>query len=123
MAVYASNAELLQEFHASKELGKLTPRMGELLRLIAENYASKPNWAQYSYREDMVSHAIVVLCSNWHKFDPEKSSNLFAYYTTAVYRAFLHYLAMEADLANVRDDLREMYGLQTSHKRQMTLSE
>lgn len=120
MAVYASNEELLKEFKKSKEEGKLTPRMAELLRLIAERYAMKPSFAQYTYREDMVSHAVVNLMDKWHMFNPEKSSNPFAYFTTSVYRSFLHFLAMESTYASVKDDMRQEYGLPVSFKRQLS---
>lgn len=100
---YASNKELMAEFLKSKELGQMTNRFGELVTLIANRYARQHSWAQYSFREDMVSFAIMNLVANWHKFDPSKGSNLFSYYTTGVYRSFLYFIAKEKELANLRD--------------------
>ncbi len=53
----------------------------------------------------MVSFAVVNLCANWHKFDPEKSDNPFAFYTTACYRSFLQYLSDEKKQRTIRDEL------------------
>jgi hypothetical protein len=53
----------------------------------------------------MVSFALVNLIANWHKFDPTKSDNPFAFYTTACYRSFLQYLADEKKQRDIRDTL------------------
>jgi hypothetical protein len=53
----------------------------------------------------MVAFAVVNLCANWHKFDPEISNQPFSFYTTAVYRSFLQYLSDEKKQRNIRDEL------------------
>jgi len=73
--------------------------------MIAERYSYSPSFAGYSFREDMVSIAVVNLCANWYKFNPEKSDNPFAFYTTAAYRSFLQYLADEKKHREIKDSL------------------
>jgi hypothetical protein len=102
---YVKNADLLPAFHEAKALGKLTPKLGEMLMKIAERYSYHPWFVGFSYREDMVAFAIVNLCANWHKFNPEKSSNPFSYYTTACYRSFQAYLGDERYERDGRDKL------------------
>lgn len=53
----------------------------------------------------MVAIAVVNLCTNWHKFDHEKSDQPFSYYTTSVYRSFLQCLADEKRHRTIRDTL------------------
>lgn len=104
---YVSNAQLLEEFYASKKAGKITDKMAKYLMLVAERYSYHPWFAAYSFREDMVCTAVVNLCANWHKFNPEKSEspNPFSYYTTACYRSFLSYLDAERKERDIRDEL------------------
>ena len=104
---YVTNAQLLEGFYASKKAGKLTNEMAKYLSLVAERYSYHPWFAGYSFREDMVGTAIVNLCANWHKFNPEKQEipNPFAYYTTACYRSFLSYLDSEKKERDIRDEL------------------
>lgn len=102
---YVTNAQLLEAIAADKITGKLSNRLAGYLHMIAEKYSYSPSFAKYSFREDMVSIAVVNLVANWHKFDPAKSDNPFAFYTTAAYRSFLQFLADEKKHREIRDNL------------------
>lgn len=104
---YVTNAQLIEAIAADKANGnKLSPRLGKYLWMIAERYSYSPSFAGYSFREDMVSIAVVNLCANWHKFDLERENpNPFAFYTTAAYRSFLQYLADDKKHREIRDSL------------------
>lgn len=103
---YVTNAQLLEAIAADKANNQtLSPRLAKYLWMIAERYSFSPSFANYSFREDMVSIAVVNLCANWYKFDPAKSDNPFAFYTTAAYRSFLQYLAEEKKQRELRDVL------------------
>lgn len=103
---YVTNAQLLEAIAADKLNGrKLSSKLAKYLWMIAERYSYSPSFAGYSFREDMVSFAVVNLCANWYKFDPLKSDNPFAFYTTAAYRSFLQYLADEKKQRDIRDTL------------------
>lgn len=102
---YVTNAELMAKISEDKKTGKLSPKLAEYLRMIAERYSYSHSFGGYSFREDMVSFALVNLCTNWHKFDPERSDNPFAFFTTAVYRSFLQYLSEEKKHREIRDEL------------------
>lgn len=103
---YVTNAQLLEEIKSCKENGqKLSPTLAKYLNMIAERYSHSPSFGGYSFREDMVSFAVVNLVANWYKFDPTKSDNPFAFYTTAVYRSFLQYLSDEKKQRDIRDEL------------------
>lgn len=102
---YVTNAELLPAIAADKLAGKLSSKLAKMLYMIAERYSYSSSFGGYSFREDMVSFAVVNLCANWHKFDPAKSDNPFAFYTTAAYRSFLQYLADEKKQRDIRDQM------------------
>ena len=102
---YVQKEELLNEIAECKKTGVLSSQLSKYLWLIAERYSFSPSFGRYSFREDMVSFAVVNLVANWYKFDPERSDNPFAFYTTAVYRSFLQYLADEKKQRDIRDEL------------------
>jgi hypothetical protein len=49
----------------------------------------------YSYREEMISDGIENCISYFDNFDPEKSTNPFAYFTQIIYFAFLRRIQRE----------------------------
>lgn len=108
---YVTNATLLPEVIKAKALGRITPELARMLMMIAERYSRKSWFSGYSYREDMVSAALVNLCSNNTgipnalKFNPEKSNNPFSYYTTAVHNSFQQFKGVEKNHRNTRDKL------------------
>ncbi len=102
---YLTNATLLPEVIRSKELGQITPKLAGMLKLLTERYSCHPNFIGYSFREDMCGEALVNLSRNALLFNPEKSSNPFAFYTTAIYHSFLQYLNTEKRHRNIRDAL------------------
>lgn len=102
---YITNAVLLPEVIRAKELGRVTNELARMLMMIAERYSFKSNFGGYSFRDDMVSFALINLCANALKFNPEKSSNPFSFYTTAIHNSFLQYLAEEKRHREIRDEL------------------
>ena len=76
-----------------------------MIEMIAQRYSRKANFIGYSFREDMVAAAVMNLCNNALKFKPEKSSNPFSFYTTAIHNSFLQYMADEKKHRNIRDAL------------------
>lgn len=106
---YVTNAVLLPAVLEAKRQGKVTEELIKMIWMIAERYSRKHNFVGYSYREDMVSSAVVnfVHNNNALKFNPEKQAvpNPFAYYTTGIHNAFLQYMANEKNNRNVKDAL------------------
>lgn len=102
---YLTNHELLPEVIHAKEVGYITDKLARMLMLLADRYSRKANFIGYSYREDMVASSIVNLCQNAMKFDPKKSLNPFAFYTTAIHNSFLQYMMDEKKQHYIRDTL------------------
>lgn len=112
---YLTNADLLPAVLEAKEQGRLTNKLARMLMLLTDRYSRKANFNGYSFREDMVSVALVNLCQNALKFNPEKSSNPFAFYTTAIKNSFLQYIIDEQYQRNVRDSLLVESGREASY--------
>ena len=71
---YVKNKELLEEMIKSKEQDELTPRAIKMLTLICENIIRD--------RQDCLQGAILDCLMYWRSFNPEKSSNPFAYFSS-----------------------------------------
>ena len=111
---YVTNSVLLPEVIRAKQLGRVTNELARMILMIAERFSRKSNFVGYSFREDMVSFAMVNLMANALKFNPEKSNNPFAFYTTAIRNSFLQYLADEKKHRDIRDSLIVEEGLNPS---------
>ena len=103
---YVNNEHFLEEmvvFRAAVKEAEATngerPRVpeyiGECLFKIATHLARKPNFANYTFKEDMVSDGIENCLLYIDNFDPEKSKNPFAYFTQIIYYAFLRRIQKE----------------------------
>ena len=85
----------LQAKDNDTELPIIPDYAGECFLKIAERLSHRPNFINYAFREEMVSDGIencVMYASN---FNPEKSSNPFAYFTQITYYAFLRRIEKE----------------------------
>lgn len=102
---YITNATLLPAVLEAKKLGRITDTLAKMFLMITERYSKKSNFVGYSFREDMVSVALINLCANGLKFNPKKSSNPFAFYTTMIHNSFLQYMNDEKKHRNIRDEL------------------
>ena len=103
---YVDNKKLLAaitEYRAQVQLAKKNgtekPRIpdyiGRCMLLIAQRLSYKPNFINYSYREEMISDGIENCVSYIDNFDPTKSDNPFAYFTQIIYYAFLRRIQKE----------------------------
>ncbi len=83
----------------AKENNSERPRVpnyiGDCLFKIATHLARKPNFANYTFKEDMVSDGVENCLLYIDNFDPEKSKNPFAYFTQIIYYAFLRRIQKE----------------------------
>jgi len=112
---YLTNADLLPAVLESKSVGRITDKLARMLMLLTDRYSRKANFSGYSFREDMVSAALINLCQNALKFNPEKSSNPFAFYTTAIKNSFLQYMLDEKKQRYIRDTLLVEAGQDASY--------
>jgi len=63
--------------------------------MIATRLSTKPNFVNYSYREEMISDGVENCICYIDNFDPLKSTNPFAYFTQIIYYAFLRRILKE----------------------------
>ena len=120
---YVNNKEFLaaitdyrQKVHAAKEAGNPRPRvtnyLGECFLKIATHLSYKPNFVNYMFREDMICDGIENCVQYIKNFDPEKSSNPFAYFTQIIHYAFLRRIQKEKRQMDIRAKIIERSGFE-----------
>jgi len=104
--------------HYSRYHGAMTRRLAEMFIKLCERYATRSNWRNYSYNEEMRGQALLQLSQIGLQFDESKSQNPFAYYTATITNSFTRILNLEKKVRNIRDDILEINGLNPSWNRQ-----
>lgn len=103
---YVNNAEFLKSIIEYKKAcndaensGESNPQIpntiGYAIYKIATRLASRPNFSGYTYKDDMISDGLENAIQALGNFDPEKSSNPFAYFTQIIWFAFLRRIDKE----------------------------
>ena len=117
-AHYVDNKVFLQAMKEWKEkceeaeqMGEEKPRVsnyiGECFLKIANGLSHKPNFMNYTFKDDMVSDGIENCLQYIHNFNPEKSKNPFAYFTQIIYYAFIRRIQREKKQTHVKHRLIE----------------
>jgi DNA-directed RNA polymerase specialized sigma24 family protein len=112
---YLTNKELLAEIINAKSQGVMTNKLANMLMMLTRKYAKKGNFVNYTYNEDMVSYALMMLVRTWNSFNPSKSNNPFAFYTQCIKNSFIQYLNQEKRQRNIRDLLLVDQGMNPSY--------
>ena len=103
---YLNNADLMKQIALSRKQGRMTDELAKMLMTLSARYAKHPDYANiYSYKEDMEAFALLTVVKVWQSFNPEKSSNPFAYFTQVLRHAFYQYLNHEKRQREVKDNL------------------
>lgn len=84
--------------------------LGECFLKIATHLSYKPNFVNYMFRDDMISDGIENSVQYIHNFDPEKSSNPFAYFTQIIHYAFLRRIQREKRQLEIKTKIIERTG-------------
>ena len=81
---YVSNPYLLQEIMKSKAQNELTPEAIQMFQLMIENISAKKHYNDPEDKKDCWQSAYLDIILYWRGFDPEKSKNPFAYFTSLI---------------------------------------
>ena len=98
----------------AEESGSEPPRIsnyiGECFLKIANGLSYRPNFINYTYRQEMISDGIENCLQYIHNFDPEKSKNPFAYFTQIIHYAFLRRIQKEKKQLEIKTKIIERSG-------------
>jgi hypothetical protein len=116
VANYINNADFLaaiklykQSVKEAEENGLPKPQipryLGECILKIATHLSYKPNFINYTYKDDMILDGIENCINYFDNFDPNKSSNPFAYFTQIIFYAFLRRISKEKKHSYIKNKL------------------
>ena len=118
---YVNNKQFLEAIVERKRLLKeaeetdsapprVTNYLGECILKIANHLSYRPNFINYTYRDDMISDGIENCLQYMDNFDPEKSKNPFAYFTQIIYYAFIRRIQKEKKQQQVKQKMIANFG-------------
>ena len=118
---YVNNKEFLEamiEYKIKSDKAKARNRkpppdtyyIGECFLKIANHLSYRPNFINYTFRDDMISDGIENCVQYIHNFDPEKSKNPFAYFTQIIHYAFLRRIQKEKKQLDIKTKIIERTG-------------
>ena len=113
---YVNNAEFLEGMKAykkrcreAKKSGKPKPPvdnyLGSCFLKIANHLSYRPNFINYTFRDDMISDGIENCLQYLDNFNPLKSKNPFAYFTQIIFYAFVRRIQKEKKQVTIKHKL------------------
>ena len=105
MTEYNERFEKLSKRNRKKP--PVTNYIGECFLKIANHLSFRPNFINYTFRDDMISDGIENCLQYLNNFNPKKSNNPFAYFTQIIYYAFVRRIQKEKKQINIKYKLLE----------------
>ena len=83
----------------------VTNYIGECFLKIANHLSFRPNFINYTFRDDMIGDGIENCLQYMDNFNPDKSKNPFAYFTQIIYYAFIRRIQKEKKQIQIKSKL------------------
>ncbi len=120
-AMTAYKKEVKKSLKAKKDKPLVTDYIGSCFLKIANHLSYRPNFINYTFRDDMVSDGIENCLQYLDNFDPAKSKNPFAYFTQIIFYAFVRRIQKEKKQVTIKhrlimDNNLDDYALQPHDK-------
>jgi len=98
-----------EKIEKAEKQGKTKPvvtnYIGACFLKIANHLSYRPNFINYTFRDDMISDGIENCLQYMNNFNPEKSKNPFAYFTQIIYYAFIRRIQKEKKQMQIKSKL------------------
>jgi hypothetical protein len=104
-AMTAYKKEVKKALKAKKDKPPVTDYIGSCFLKIANHLSYRPNFINYTFRDDMVSDGIENCLQYLDNFDPAKSKNPFAYFTQIIFYAFVRRIQKEKKQVTIKHRL------------------
>jgi len=83
----------------------VTDYIGSCFLKIANHLSYRPNFINYTFRDDMISDGIENCLQYLDNFNPKTSNNPFAYFTQIIYYAFVRRIQKEKKQVTIKNRL------------------
>jgi hypothetical protein len=112
---FAAMVEYKKSVNKAQKEKKNKPRVpdyiGGCFLKIANHLSYRPNFINYTFRDDMISDGIENCLQYLKNFNPDKSNNPFAYFTQIIYYAFIRRIQKEKKQTNIKYKMIEQGGI------------
>ena len=119
---YVNNKEFLEAMikyrksvRKAKREKRTKPPVGDYLGScflkIANHLSYRPNFINYTFKDDMISDGIENCLQYLDNFDGKKSNNPFAYFTQIIYYAFIRRIMKEKKQQDIKFKFIEKMGI------------
>ena len=104
-AIVERKEQLKDAEEADEPKPQISNYLGECILKIANHLSYRPNFINYTYKEEMISDGIENCLQYIDRFDPAKSSNPFAYFTQIIYYAFVRRITKEKKQQAIKEKM------------------
>ena len=105
--VLKTKADVLRAVKISRRIDRVIEPLGPYIIDVANKVITGKGWKQYSYRDDMINYAITMMLRSCLRFDPTKSSNVYAYMVTCCHSACAYYINSEKKQRTIKAELTD----------------
>ena len=98
---------VLEAENSGRERPRVPTYIGTAIMKIATHLSHKPNFINYTFREEMISDGIENCLQYIDNFNPDKSKNPFSYFTQIIYYAFIRRIQKEKKQAHIKNKMIE----------------
>jgi len=113
MADYVNNKELFAELcifnaayilatEAGLERPQISNKIAHAIMQVCTRMANSYNFCNYTYKDEMISDAILKCYKKIHGFDPLRSENPFAYVSQIAWNSFLYRIKEEQKESSIK---------------------
>jgi len=98
----------MKEDYQTKDEYRISDYIGQCFMDIAKGLSNRPNFINYTFKDDMIFDGIENCVRYCHNFNPEKSKNPFSYFTQIIYYAFLRRIEKEKKQSYIKYKMTEI---------------
>jgi len=106
---YVNPQEFDEEIAVYYKTGNMSDNLALMVSKIANKLSYAPNFINYTFREEMVGDGIIRMFKalTSQKYDREKGSNPFSYFTRVAFNAFRNRIKKEKHLRDTHEKYQE----------------
>lgn len=129
MPNYVNNKDFLKillDFQEKRKKDPNYPFPEELVNTfqkMIDKIATRHNFFGYKFIDDMKQEAMYFCLKAATKFDPEKSQNPFAYFTSVIWNAFISVIMKEKKYIDFKFDYAKFFMTEKQKKRDYRINE
>lgn len=96
------HSQYLSSIERDEEKPQVSDKIADAIIQISTRLMNSWNFSGYTYKDEMISDAILKCFDKVHRFDPNISENAFAFFTQCAYNAAINRIKIEQNQSSVK---------------------